>query len=310
MPKFPKFRNAGFVLALLTVFLSCNSQKVKTVTNIIPDDSLLTMVQSKTFQYFWDGAEPVSGAARERFHVDGEYPDNDKNIVTTGGTGFGLMAILVGIDRRFVTPEEGVKRLNQIVTFLERADKFHGVWPHWLNGETGKVKPFSPKDDGADLVETAYLAQGLLCVRQYFKNGTNEEKKLASRIDQLWKNIEWDWHRNGKNILYWHWSPTHQWEMNFGIEGYNECLITYILAASSSTHSVPAEVYHQGWARSGGIKNDSTHKQYGLHLDLRHNGAKQYGGPLFWSHYSFLGLDPHWLKDRYANYWTHNVNHM
>ena len=309
MPKFPKFRNAGFVLALLTVFLSCNSQKVKTVTNIIPDDSLLTMVQSKTFQYFWDGAEPVSGAARERFHVDGEYPDNDKNIVTTGGTGFGLMAILVGIDRRFVTPEEGVKRLNQIVTFLERADKFHGVWPHWLNGETGKVKPFSPKDDGADLVETAYLAQGLLCVRQYFKNGTSEEKKLASRIDQLWKNIEWDWHRNGKNILYWHWSPTHQWEMNFGIEGYNECLITYILAASSSTHSVPAEVYHQGWARSGGIKNDSTHKQYGLHLDLRHNGAKQYGGPLFWSHYSFLGLDPHGLKDRYANYWTHNVNH-
>ncbi|HMI68285.1 MAG TPA: glucoamylase family protein [Cyclobacteriaceae bacterium] len=299
-----------FVLILLAVFVSGNSQKLKTATQAISDDSLLTLVQSRTFQYFWDGAEPVSGAARERFHVDGVYPDNDKNIVTTGGTGFGVMAILVGMERKFVPHDLGVERLNRIVTFLEKADKFHGVWPHWINGETGKVKPFGSKDDGADLVESAYLMQGLLCVRQYLKNGNDKEKKLAARVDQLWKNVEWDWHRNGKNILYWHWSPTHQWEMNFGIEGYNECLITYILAASSSTHGVPAEVYHEGWARSGGIKNDSMHKQFGLHLDLKHNGAQQYGGPLFWSHYSFLGLDPHGLKDRYADYWTHNVNHI
>jgi hypothetical protein len=301
---------AGFSLILVAFTVSCNAQQPKTVRTIIPDDSLLTVVESKTFQYFWDGAEPVSGAARERFHVDGNYPANDKNIVTIGGTGFGIMAILVGIERRFVTREEGVSRLEKIITFLEKADKFHGVWPHWLNGETGKVKPFGPNDDGADLVETSYLSQGLLCVRQYLKNGNKNEKKLAARVDQLWKNVEWDWHRNGKNILYWHWSPTHQWEMNFGIEGYNECLITYVLAASSATHGVPAEVYHQGWARNGGIENDPGQKQYGLHLDLKHNGASQYGGPLFWSHYSFLGLDPHQLKDQYADYWTHNVNHV
>src|SRR5258706_2005371 len=305
-----RHKASGFVLILLTVFVSCNSQKQKTATQFISDDSLLTLVQSRTFQYFWDGAETVSGAARERFHVDGVYPDNDKNIVTAGGTGFGVMAILVGMERKFVPHDLGVERLNRIVTFLEKADKFHGVWPHWINGETGKVKPFGSKDDGADLVESSYLMQGLLCVRQYLKNGNDKEKKLGARVDQLWKNVEWDWHRNGKNILYWHWSPTHQWEMNFGIEGYNECLITYILAASSSTHGVPAEVYHQGWARSGGIKNDSMHKQFGLHLDVKHNGAQQYGGPLFWSHYSFLGLDPHGLKDRYADYWTHNVNHV
>jgi hypothetical protein len=292
--------------------LSCNKPKPQpesTDTQTISDDSLMTLVQSKTFQYFWEGAEPTSGAARERFHVDGEYSDNDKHIITSGGTGFGVMAILVGIERKFVTRERGVERLDKIVTFLEKADKFHGVWPHWLNGETGKTKPFSSKDDGADLVETAYLVQGLLCVRQYFQTGNEEEKKLATRVDQLWRNVEWDWHRNGKNILYWHWSPKFKWEMNFGIEGYNECLITYVLAASSPTHGVPAEVYHQGWARNGGIKNDSAHQQYGLHLDLKHNGAPQFGGPLFWSHYSFLGLDPRKLKDRYSDYWTHNVNH-
>ena len=301
-------------ISLIAFFslLSCTSPKSQTKSTereIVSDDSLMTLVQSKTFQYFWDGAEPTSGAARERFHVDGEYSDNDKHIVTSGGTGFGVMAILVGIERKFVTREQGVERLSKIVTFLEKADKFHGVWPHWLNGETGKTKPFSSKDDGADLVETAYLVQGLLCVRQYFQTGNEEEKKLTARVDQLWRNVEWDWHQNGKNILYWHWSPKFKWEMNFGIEGYNECLITYVLAASSPTHGVPAEVYHQGWARSGGIQNDAVHHQYGLHLDLKHNGAMQYGGPLFWSHYSFLGLDPRKLKDRYADYWRHNVNH-
>ena len=305
-----KFQFLSFIVVVLLFFISCKNPTTKEgQIQTISDDSLLTLVQSKTFQYFWDGAEPVSGAARERFHVDGEYPDNDKNIVTSGGTGFGVMAILVGIERKFITRQQGHERLNQIVTFLEKADKFHGVWPHWINGETGKVKPFSPKDDGADLVETAYLIQGLLCVRQYFQNGSEGEKQLANRVDQLWKNVEWDWHRNGKNILYWHWSPKYQWEMNFGIEGYNECLITYVLAASSPTHGVPAEVYHEGWARSGGMKNDSTHQQYGLHLDLKHNGAQQFGGPLFWSHYSFLGLDPRKLKDRYSDYWKHNVNH-
>jgi hypothetical protein len=298
-----------FILTLVFSFLACQKKEVAKPAAELSEDSLMTLVEEKTFQYFWDGAEPTSGAARERFHVDDEYSDNDKHIITTGGTGFGVMAILVGIERKFITREQGVERLTKLVGFLENADKFHGVWPHWLNGETGKVKPFGKKDNGADLVETAYLVQGLLCVRQYFKDGNETEKQLANRIDTLWKNVEWDFHRNGKNTLYWHWSPDYAWEMNFSIEGYNECLITYVLAAASPTHGVPAEVYHEGWARSGGMKNDSSHQQYGLHLDLKHNGAQQYGGPLFWSHYSFLGLDPRNLKDRYADYWQHNVNH-
>ena len=310
MNKSPKPFILAFVALLLTAVFSCQNAKPAESSKVISDDSLLNLVEYRTFQFFWEGAEPVSGAARERLHLDGEYPDNDKNIVAIGGTGFGVMAILIAIERKFITREQGLERLQQIVSFLERADRFHGVWPHWVNGETGKVKPFTEKDDAADLVETSYLVQGLLCVRQYFKDGTEQEQKLAARADQLWKGVEWDWHRNGKNILYWHWSPKYKWEMNFGIEGYNECLITYVLAAASPTHGVPAEVYHQGWARSGGIRNDSTHQQYGMHLDLKHNGAQQYGGPLFWSHYSFVGLDPHGLKDQYADYWQHNVNHV
>lgn len=271
------------------------------------DGKIFTDVQRTTFQYFWDGAEPTSGLARERYHMDNIYPQNDKMVITSGGGGFGVMAILVGIERGFITREQGVDRMERIVNFLETSDRFHGAWPHWWNGETGKVKPFSKKDDGGDLVETSFMIQGLLCVRQYFKNGSEKEKSLSARIDKLWKEVEFDWYRNNKNVLYWHWSPNYGWEMNFPVTGYNECLIMYVLGASSPTHSIPAEVYHAGWAKNGKI-NDTVNA-YGHTLTLSHNGAPKYGGPLFWAHYSYLGLDPRGLKDRYADYWEHNRNH-
>lgn len=299
------------IVGVVLVVAACSQKSVvqQVATTHISDDSLLTLVQYRTFQYFWDGAEPTSGAARERIHTDNVYPENDKHIITTGGTGFGVMAILVGIERGFISRRDGYQRLNKLVDWLSRADRFHGVWPHWLNGETGKVKPFSPDDNGGDLVETSFLLQGLLCVRQYFKDGTAEEKAMAERIDQMWREVEFSWHQNGKDVLYWHWSPDKEWKMNFAVEGYNECLIMYFLAAGSPTYGISADAYHKGWARSGGIRNDPGHQQYGYHLGLKHNFATQYGGPLFWSHYSYLGLDPRNLKDDYADYWKENTNH-
>jgi hypothetical protein len=272
----------------------------------LDDSALFKTVQQQYFQYFWDGAEPNSGMARERFHVDNNYPENDKNIVTSGGAGFGVMAILVGIERNFISREEGRERLQKIVDFLAKADRFHGAWPHWLNGETGKVKPFSPDDNGGDLVETCYVLQGLLCVRQYFKDGNDADKKLAADIDSLWKEVDFQFYRHGKNVLYWHWSPDKAWKMNFPVKGYNECLILYIMGASSATHGVPAEVYHEGWARGGLIKADST-RDFGYSLALDHIKMRN-GGPLFWSQYSYLGLDPRGLKDKYADYWKENTN--
>jgi hypothetical protein len=270
------------------------------------DTALFRKVQAATFQYFWDGAEPVSGLARERVHLDNIYPQNDQDVVTSGGGGFGVMAILVGIERGFITRAQGVKRLETILHFLETADRFHGAWPHWWNGKTGKVKPFSKYDDGGDLVESSFMLQGLLCVRQYFKNGNKQEKAIAARADKLWKEVDFNFYRNNQNVLYWHWSPNHEWKMNFAVKGYNECLIMYILAASSPTHAVPAEVYHEGWAMNGKIKDTTV--SYNLPLSLKHQGNPPNGGPLFWAHYSYLGLDPRGLKDKYANYWDETVN--
>ncbi|RYF88595.1 MAG: beta-glucosidase [Chitinophagaceae bacterium] len=277
-----------------------------TTPNNIEDTALFRKVQQQTFQYFWDGAEPVSGLAAERIHTDNHYPENDQHVVTSGGAGFGVMAILVGIERNFITRQAGLQQLQKIVTFLETADRFHGAWPHWWDGRTGKVKPFSKYDDGGDLVETSFLLQGLLCVRQYFRDGNATEQSLAKRIDKLWRETEFDFYRNGKNVLYWHWSPNNGWKMNFAVRGYNECLIMYVLAAASPTHSIPAEVYHEGWAENGKIKGKSSYA--GHQLNMRYQGNPPQGGPLFWAHYSYLGLDPRGLKDSYADYWQENKN--
>lgn len=273
----------------------------------LSDEQLLTETQRLTFRYFYDAAEPQSGLTRERFHVDN--PDYDKDVVTIGGTGFGLMAILVGIERDFISREAAVDHLLKMLLSLKQAETFHGTWPHWLYGSTLKTKPFSPKDDGADLVETSFLAQGLICVRQYFGDGNANEQRLAKLADELWKQIEWDWFRGPQqdDVLFWHWSPEHEWQMNFRIRGYNECLITYVLAASSPTHSVPASVYHKGWAQDGNIVQPTT--AYGQTIRLKHQGTSSLCGPMFWAHYSFLGLNPMNLQDRYANYAAENRAH-
>lgn len=305
-------RNLLTFIAALAIF-SCggSSSSVSEEQQAAPqydEDSLLTLVQQQTFQYFWDNAEPTSGLARERTHMDGVYPQNDRNVVTTGGSGFGLMAILVGIERGFISREEGLKHFQKVAGYLEKADRFHGAWPHWLDGPTGKVKPFSKKDNGGDLVETAFLVQGMLAVREYFKDGNAEEKALAQKLDELWKGVEWDWYTKGEDVLYWHWSPEYAWQMNFPVGGYNECLIMYVLAAASPTHPIEPDVYHKGWARDDSIRTDR--KFYDLELVLDHyEHSDDPVGPLFWAHYSYLGLDPRNLSDRYGDYWKLNKNH-
>ncbi|CAN5149525.1 glucoamylase family protein [soil metagenome] len=306
----------AFTTSICLILSGCTGERkaaeqnneINQITSELSDEALLDTVQSATFQYFWDGAEPTSGLARERIHMDGVYPENDQNVVTTGGSGFGIMAILVGMERGFITRQQGFQRLNKITNYLARADRFHGAWPHWIEGETGKVRPFGERDNGGDLVETAFLVQGLLCARQYFREGNDQEKALAAKIDQLWREVEWSWYKKSdENVLLWHWSPTYNFDINHPIRGYDECLITYILAVSSPTHPVSPALYHQGWARSGDIKHQG--ERYGYLLELKHNGSEEYGGPLFWAHYSYQGLNPKGLKDQYGDYWRHNTNH-
>ena len=306
------------ILFYISMVLSCGSDSIldyqgpnipdpddPPTVDPITDTELLDLTQQTTFKYFWDFANSSSGAAKERYHPDN--PSLNQNVVTTGGTGFGLMAILVGIERGYVTRQQGVERLNKILNFLGNANRFHGAWSHWVDGGTGSVIPFSSQDDGGDLVETAFLAQGFICVKEYFKTGTTEEIDLANKADALWKGIEWNWYTQGQNALYWHWSPNYGFAINHRLKGYNETMIAYILAAASPNYPITKEVYTNGWADNGNIV--ASNSQYGFPLILKHDGSPQYGGPLFFSHYSFLGLNPKNLTDQYANYWNLVVNH-
>jgi hypothetical protein len=264
---------------------------------VISDNALLDLVQQQTFKYFWDFGHPVSGMARER-NTSGET-------VTTGGTGFGIMAIPVAVNRNFITRTEGLARVQKIVGFLKNtAPHFHGAFSHWMNGSTGAVVPFAANDDGADLVETSYLVMGLLTARQFFNGAVAAEITLRTDIDSIWHGVEWDWFRqNGKKVLYWNWSPNSGFAVNVPIQGWNESLITYVLAASSTTHGIPKPVYDSGYARNGAMVNNNTY--YGYQLPL----GPPLGGPLFFEHYSFLGINPNGLTDAYANYQTQTVNH-
>jgi exo beta-1,2-glucooligosaccharide sophorohydrolase (non-reducing end) len=303
------------------------SQAVSASTRELNDDELLTMLQEACFRYYWEGSDPSSGMAHENI------PGDDR-VVATGATGFGIAVLVVGVDRGFITRAQGVERLSKIVNFLEHAPRYHGAWSHFMDGRTGKTLPvFGMFDDGGDLVETAFLTEGLLAARQYFHGNIEAEQDLYRRITQLWETIEWDWYRGDpkSDFIYWHWSDEWARQIHHPLIGFNEVMIAYILAMSSPTHGVPVDMYYSGWAgqsptavgyrggwsgTAGGDHYANEHKvdgdhyfnghtYYGIKLDVSIGN----GGPLFFTHYSFLGFDPHSLHDRYtSSYFENNRN--
>ncbi len=267
----------------------------------LPDEQLLEAVQRQTFRFFWEGAHPVSGLARDRCKTGAASEDD---LVATGGSGFGVMALIVAVERGWVSRAAALERFGRMLELLSRATCYHGVYPHFMNGRTGATIPFMRKDDGGDLVETSFLMMGLLCAREYFSRDTPTEAKLRGLVNYLWNDVEWDWYTRGRPVLNWHWSPNNGWALGLEIRGWNECLITYLLAASAPRYRMDPAVYHQGFAAGRNFLNGKSY--YGIPLPL---GAP-FGGPLYFAHYSFCAIDPRGLQDRYADYWEQNLRHV
>jgi hypothetical protein len=283
---------------------SAMSVEAKASTHPMTDDELLTMVQEASFRYYWDGAEPNSGMARESI-------PGDPDLIAVGGSGFGIMALIVGADRGFAPRDEIVDRMLRITSYLARADRYHGAWPHFLSGSTGKLLPyFGLYDDGADLVETSFLMQGLLAARGYFTRDTPKERQLRDEITALWRGVEWDWFNATPkhDALYWHWSPNFGFHKANRIGGWNETLMPYLLGIASPTHPIPPSLYYSGWAAEGNParKFGVPSQAYGLTLTVADPSGTT--GPLFFTHYSFMGYDPRGVRDKYADYFTNNRN--
>ena len=287
------------LLLLISVVVVGSSCTLRRSAQPLSDEALLDTVELYTSRYFTEFINPSNGLARERANME-----HHGDVVTTGGTGFGLMAIVAAAERQYIPREQAVAQLDNITRFLDRVERFHGAWAHWYASETEQVYPFSPYDDGGDLVETAFLTEGLLVVRQWLQDSPVEaERAVAQRADKLWKEVEWNWYTRGTDSLYWHWSKNYGWKMNHRIKGFDECFITYVLAASSPTYPIDPKVYEACYKNSPYYYNGKEY--YGIPLAL----GMEYGGPLFFTHYSWLGLNPHGLTDGNVNYFERNRAH-
>ncbi|WP_372949179.1 glucoamylase family protein [Mariniphaga sp.] len=290
-------RNSEVLYRVVSTFQENESEPAETSVQIrdFSDDELMDMVQRYSFRYFWEGAHQATGMALERSNGNG-------STAASGATGMGLMAMIVAHEREYKQQEEIKDRILNILEFLENCERHHGAWSHWYNADTYETQPFSTDDDGGDLVETSFVAQGLIALKNYFTDADAKSVQIRETADELWRGIDWDWYRNGQNVLFWHWSPNINFQKNMKVTGWNECLVTYVMAASSPTHGVSKVVYDQGWAGNGAMVNPRTFYDHEIRL------SPDWGGPLFWIHYSHLGINPHGLSDKYANYWQEHVN--
>src|SRR6201996_4134058 len=122
------------LFSLIVTFGFAQKQTAPAETPIAPvgvikglsDSALLDVVQRQTFRYFWDFGHPVSGLARERSNVAYDYGNE---VVTVGGSGFGIMSLIVADHRKWITHQQAVDRMLKMVEFLYRADEYHGVFP-------------------------------------------------------------------------------------------------------------------------------------------------------------------------------------
>lgn len=254
---------------------SRHSEVFSVKTRAMSDEELLTMVQEASFRYCWEGAEKNSGLSKE--NIPGR-----NNMIAMGVSGFGVMALIAGTERNFITREQSAERFLQIVNFLGRTETFHGAFSHFVDGPSGKVEPFFGKrDNGADLVETSFLMQGLIAARAYFNKNDLKEKEIRDKITAIWDNVEWSWYRKeaDSKFLTWHWSPDQEWIIDHKLIGWNEAMVTYLLAIASSTHPIPDSMYYSGWANL-----DTTGRQY------RENWGQTTDGSMYKNGNSYYGI--------------------
>lgn len=258
---------------------------------------LLTEVQKSSFDYFYHCGHPVSGLARLSMRRD---PD----ICAIGASGMGFFNLGVGVKRGFITRREATERALLELKFLsENTQRFHGAFPHLVNGQTGRVIQFGPYDDGADIVETALLMEGVLFAREFFSGPDPDEAEIRSLADSLWREVEWDWFLSRdrqKPVLIWHWSPHYGWKINLHVEGFNECQIVYVLAMASPTHPIGAAAYWQGWE---GPTYTTNRTEFGIPLVL--GNIRAVTPPIFMAHYSYLGMDPRQIRFHGRTYFDH-----
>jgi len=250
--------------------------------------------EQKVVNLFFQGAEPNSGMA---------YNDpSRKSVMATGATGFGIMTLIAGVERGWISREDAANHIVKIVRFLKKAERYEGAWAHWYNVK-GEIVPFGNQNDAGEIIETTFMMGGLLTACEYFNGSSEAEKEIRTTTNEFWNTINWShFVKDGKFYWIWH-RDTGKYELP--ISGWNETLLAYILAmAAPAGHDVPVSVYKSCWQGSKNFYH-AGREYYGYPLPLGGN----YGEALFLAHYSMFGMDPRKMEDSYCFYWQQNQNH-
>ncbi len=236
---------------------------------------LLDAVAHETFDYFWREANPANGLIKDR-----STPDSPSSIAAVG---FGLAAIPIGVDRGWITYDQGYERaLITLKTFAEGGVQGeHGFFYHFVDMQTGERVWSSELSS----IDTALFIAGALTAGQYFQ-GT-EVEALA---EQLYEQIDWQWMMANGTMISMGWKPDIGFLSAFW-DHFDESLLLYALAIGSPTHPVPAETW-DAWKRPVNVSGEYIYLP---------------GEPLFVYQYPLAYLDLRDREDAYANYFNNAV---
>jgi len=221
-----------------------------------PQRAMVEDLEKRTFQWFWDSADPKTGLVPDHWPGD--------SFASIASVGFALTAYGVGVERGYITRKQAVERTLATLQFFNDAKQgddeddvtgYHGFFYHFLDMQTGKRHA-----RGVELssVDTTLLLGGVLFAQSYFDRNTKDEKEIRQLADAIYRRVDWTWMQPRSPLISMGWTPGGKF-IPADWKGYNEGMLVYVLALGSPTHPVAddawsawTKTYPQNWGEYQG----------------------------------------------------------
>ena len=202
------------------------------------DQIFLEDMERREFRYFWEQADPKTGLVADRARTDNSLLDaNHRDVASIAATGFGLTALCIAAERKWITADQAKERVRATLRFFaDRAEQFHGWFYHWLDAKSGARRWNSEVSS----IDTALLLAGVLTARQKFA----DDKEIVRLATEIYERADFKWMLNGHSTLL-----SHGWKPETGFlksrwDTFSEDPILYMLAIASPTHPISARSWY------------------------------------------------------------------
>jgi hypothetical protein len=206
------------------------------------NDSFLEDLSWRTFRFFIDHADPDTGLLKDRAHnYSPEAGPPNRWPASIAATGFGLTALCIGAERRWIGRAEAARRVRVALGFFaNHAPQQHGFFFHFMDSRTGTPTALAEVSS----IDTALLLAGILATRQYF----DDDPDIVHLSKFIYDRVDFRWMLNGDPLLLSHgWRPDRGF-LPYRWSSYSELMVLYLLAIGSSTHSIPPDSWY-AWKR-------------------------------------------------------------